>query len=340
MESYEIAIEGAASGFRASGQDPLLRSALRAGIGFPYECNVGSCGSCKFELLDGELDVPAELTSGTSERDRQRRRFLACQVKPASECRIKVRTSVSFEPVNRPRAVRAELVRRIDHTGDLSEFVFQTLQPALFLSGQYALLSLPGVQAWRAYSMSNLSNDDGEWRFFIKRVAGGAMTQPLFESPRAGTVVTIDGPYGMAFARLDVERDAVCIAGGSGFSPMLGIARCLAASGNLRRRNLHFFYGCRTPDDQPDASLVGNLREQVGSLSHTVVVSDTAAASTFGWTGPTGFVHETVASHIGSDGAALEYYVSGPAPMVDAVVRMLVLDRKVPVEQVHYDRFF
>lgn len=340
MESHEIAIDGAASGFRASGQEPLLRSALRAGIGFPYECNVGSCGSCKFELLEGELDVPAGLTSGTSERDRQRKRYLACQVKPAGDCRIKVRTSASFEPVNRPCSMRAELLRRIDHTADLSEFVFQTQQPARFLSGQYALLALPGLQAWRAYSMSNLPNDAGEWHFFIKRVAGGAVTQRLFESPRAGTVVTIDGPYGMAFARLNVDRDAVCIAGGSGFSPMLGIARCLAASGNLKGRNLHFFYGCRTPADQPDASLVGDLRELVGSLFHSVVVSDAAAASTSGWTGPTGFVHETVANHIGSDGTTLEYYVSGPAPMVDAVVRMLVLDRNVPIEQVHYDRFF
>jgi toluene monooxygenase electron transfer component len=27
--------------------DTLLRAGLRAGFGFPYECNAGSCGTCK-----------------------------------------------------------------------------------------------------------------------------------------------------------------------------------------------------------------------------------------------------------------------------------------------------
>lgn len=340
MESYQVDIEGSAGGFRASAREPLLRSALRAGVGFPYECGVGSCGSCRFELLDGELHFPAELSHGTSERDRQRRRYLACQVKPASDCRIKVRTAASFEPVHRPRTMRAELSRRNDHTADLSEFVFCTRQPARFLGGQYALLSLPGVPAWRAYSMSNLSNDDGEWHFFIKRVPGGAMTQRLFELPRSTDTVAIDGPYGMAFARLEVDRDVVCIAGGSGYSPMLGVARSLAASGKFRHRRLEFFYGCRTPADRPDASLIDDLRPGVGSLLHSVVVSDAAAAVASGWTGQTGLVHEALAAQIGVGGDRREYYVCGPPPMVDAVLRVLVLDKKVPVEQIHYDRFF
>ena len=27
--------------------DTIMRSAIRAGLGFPYECNVGSCGNCR-----------------------------------------------------------------------------------------------------------------------------------------------------------------------------------------------------------------------------------------------------------------------------------------------------
>ena len=41
--------------FNANGQDSLLKAAMRAGVGFPYECSVGSCGSCKFDLLEGEV---------------------------------------------------------------------------------------------------------------------------------------------------------------------------------------------------------------------------------------------------------------------------------------------
>ena len=36
--------------------DTILRAALRAGLPFPYECNVGQCGSCRFQLIEGEVD--------------------------------------------------------------------------------------------------------------------------------------------------------------------------------------------------------------------------------------------------------------------------------------------
>lgn len=341
MSGFQVTIEGATSQtFAASGGEPLLRSALRAGVGFPYECNAGSCGSCKFELLEGELDVPAELTRGTSERDRQRKCYLACQVKAAGDCRIKVRTSESFVPHHYPRTMPAQLIRRIDHTRDLSEFRFRVEGPAQFLSGQYALLALPGVPAWRAYSMANLPNDDGHWHFFIKRVPGGAFTEALFDRVRVGDALTLDGPYGMAFARHDVDRPVMCVAGGSGFSPMLGIARSLGAQGTLKARRLEFVYGCRTPADQPDAALIESLRSQMGALDHIVVVSDAEAAAAAAWAGAQGLLHEALAGRLGDDSAAREYYVSGPPPMVDAVVRLLVLEKKVPVEQIHYDRFF
>ena len=341
MPGLQVTIDGAApQTFFASGCEPLLRAALRAGVGFPYECNAGSCGSCKFELLEGELDAPAELTPGISARDRQRRRYLACQVKVAGDCRIKVRIGDSFVPRHRPRVVSAQLMHRIDHTRDLSEFRFQAEGTAQFLSGQYALLALPGAADWRAYSMANLPNDDGHWHFFIKRVPGGVFTEGLFDRVREGDMLRLDGPYGMAYARHDVDRPAMCIAGGSGFSPMLGIARSLGAHGTLKARRLEFIYGCRTPADQPDATLIESLRGQMGELDHVVVVSDTEAAAAVGWNGAQGLLHEVLAGRLGDHCAEREYYISGPPPMVDAVVRLLVLEKKVPVEQIHYDRFF
>ncbi|GAB2458539.1 2Fe-2S iron-sulfur cluster binding domain-containing protein [Comamonas humi] len=348
MADYQVVIEGQQSqAFATAGGEPLLRSALRAGVGFPYECNAGSCGSCKFELLEGELDAPAELTKGTNERDRQRKRYLACQVKAAGDCRIKVRTADSYVPQHVPRAMQAQLVERIDHTRDLSEFRLQAEGPARFLSGQYALLALPGasggtpgVRGWRAYSMSNLPNEEGHWHFFIKRVPGGAFSEPLFDRIQVGDSLVLDGPYGMAYARHDVDRPVMCIAGGSGFSPMLGIARSLAAQGTLKAQRLEFVYGCRTPVDQPDAGLVESLRAHMGGLDYAVVVSDAQAAADARWSGPQGFLHEVLAGRLGDDCTDREYYISGPPPMVDAVVRLLALERKVPFEQIHYDRFF
>ncbi|MSQ19094.1 MAG: hypothetical protein EXR39_05925 [Betaproteobacteria bacterium] len=149
--------------------------------------------------------------------------------------------------IRSPTRFQARLIATRDLTRDIQEFLFQAKEPPLFEPGQYALLDLPGVAGLRAYSMSNLANAEGEWHFQIKRVPNGAGSNALFDGVAIGASVTIDGPYGMAFLRRDSALDLVCIAGGSGLSPMIAIARGLAAEPRLANRTLHFFYGGRGP---------------------------------------------------------------------------------------------
>ena len=42
--------------FVCAANDTITRAALRAGLGMPYECNVGSCGTCKVELVNGAVE--------------------------------------------------------------------------------------------------------------------------------------------------------------------------------------------------------------------------------------------------------------------------------------------
>ena len=59
-----------------------------------------------------------------------------------------------------------------------------------------------------------------------------------------------------------------------------------------------------------------------------------------GFTGETGFIHEVVERALGDALKDHEIYFSGPPAMADAMQKMLVLGRKVPVEQIHFDRFY
>lgn len=52
---HAIRLAGSDTTFACAADDTVLRAAQRAGLAFPYECNVGSCGNCKFELLDDEV---------------------------------------------------------------------------------------------------------------------------------------------------------------------------------------------------------------------------------------------------------------------------------------------
>lgn len=330
-----VSVDGAAS-FTQAGADTVLRAALRAGVGFPYECNSGGCGSCKFELLEGEVENLWPTAPGLSERDRQRRRHLACQSRAQGPVRIKVRTGDEYLPVLPPRRRRAVLTERVALTHDLCEFRFTTEDDAVFRPGQYAMLALPGVQAPRAYSMSNLPNAGRQWQFQIRRVPGGRGTSVLFDALRIGDTVEIDGPYGLAWLREEVPRDIVCVAGGSGLAPMISVTRGAATAGLLRQRRLHFFYGARTPADVCGESILAELPGFGEALRYIPVVSGDATA----WSGETGFVHEALERNLGAALQHHEFYFAGPPPMTQALQELLMVRHRVPFTQIHFDRFF
>jgi toluene monooxygenase electron transfer component len=58
------------------------------------------------------------------------------------------------------------------------------------------------------------------------------------------------------------------------------------------------------------------------------------------WSGHVGFVHEHLPSQLPRPLSDFEYYFAGPPPMIEATVRMLTLEQKVPYSQMHFDRFF
>jgi toluene monooxygenase electron transfer component len=122
----------------------VLRAGLRSGLGMPYECNSGSCGTCKVELVSGTVESLWAAAPGLGDRDRAKNRVLACQSRPTSDCAIKVRLRPENVPAHRPARFRAKLVGTRDLTHDLREFRFKAEGAPGFLAGQYALFTLPG----------------------------------------------------------------------------------------------------------------------------------------------------------------------------------------------------
>lgn len=329
---WRIRIEGGPAFDVDPGEDSLLRGALRAGLPWPYECSVGGCGCCRFELLEGTMQTLWAEAPGLSARDRQRGRRLACQSRPTGDAHIRLRLDTPDEPALAPRRMTVELVQRRAITADMVEFAFRLPQPTAFRPGQYALLYLPGVNGARAYSLSHAPDGQDLWRFVIRLVPGGRGSRALFDRTMPGNPIELDGPFGHGYLRT-TARDVVCIAGGSGLGPMLSVARGVLAEGGSRQ--LQVFLGLRHQDELGAAQELARL---AGPRVHLTTVLSAPRADR-PWTGPTGFVHAVAESSLPQPLDAFDFYFAGPPPMVDAVQEMLVIRHRVPHAQIHFDRF-
>ena len=336
---YRIVIDGKEESYSCGGDESLLRGGLRAGLGLPYECSVGSCGTCKFSLLDGTTEDLWPDAPGLTERDKRKDRRLACQNRPLGDCTIKMRLDPATAPQILPRRQMVRLVESRELTHDLHEFRFASDSAADFLPGQYALFTLPGVPGLRVYSMANLANTPGEWHFHIKKMPGGAGSNALFDGVVApGAEIEMDGPYGLAYLR-DTPLNIVCIAGGSGLSPMVSIARGVAGDERFAARRLYFFFGGREPRDICGEEFLSELPGFAERMSYHAAISEPSVAPE-AWDGPRGFVHEMAAQTLQSPLADYEFYFAGPPVMAEAVQKMLMREHKVPFDQLHFDRFF
>lgn len=336
-ETFTIRLAGGETAFACGADDTLLRAAQRAGLGFPYECNVGSCGNCKFELVQGEVATAWPEAPGLNDKDRQRKRHLGCQSRPLGDCLVKLRPSAHYQPQHRPQRVGAVLRGQRALTHDISEFHFALDAPQAFEPGQYALCSLPGVTGARAYSMSNTVLDDGgkTWHFQVRRLPQGLGSAALF-ALQPGQRVQLDGPYGMAWLRRDVARDILCLAGGSGLAPMVSIARGAMAEPKLAAQKLHFIYGGRTPADLCGQDLLAALPGWGERLFWRGFVSTPQPE---GSAHEVAFVHEAALKLHGAQLPQMEVYFAGP-PAMAAAVQAMLLQAGVPPDQQHFDQFY
>ncbi len=329
--------------FACGGEDTILRAALRSGYGMAYECNAGGCGACAFDPVSGEFESLWPDAPGLSPRDLRKGRMLACQTRAKGDGVIRCSSAADYVPPIRPARRRLTLVGTRQVTHDMREFRFKGEGAANFLPGQYMLLDLPGVKGSRAYSFSNIANDAGEWHVIIRRVKDGSATRVLFDELREGDVIDADGPYGTAYLQTESPRDIVCVAGGSGFAPVLSVLRGADAAGMLGQgqgqgaRKAHFLFGARHVRDICGAEELAALSGFAAAGQFMPVVSEPDEGEA--WDGPTGFVHTYLPS-LPRPLAEYEFYFAGPPPMSQAIQELLMIEHKVPFGQIHFDRFF
>ena len=334
--------------YESKSSSRLLYSGLKEGADVPYECATGTCGTCKVKRISGEFswlwsEAPARALLKSADD------FLLCQCAAVTDLKVEVRSKLKpiKEIAQRPQWLTSEINNSAMVAPGVMTFSVKLSQPISFLPGQFMVLEFAGVQGGRAWSMTNQAKLTNTLDFVIKKKPQGLLSDYLFEKENLiGLKANLFGPIGKAVYDGELDRDLVCIAGGTGMAGMMSILAAFIDGGAYRRNRADVFFGVRTPADLFFESELRQFVEQSdGALRVVVAFSDAPASAELIAKNPLltfdqGFVHEVAMSEMeGQFTPKTRAYLAGPPPLVDGALRMLLLKARLPATEILYDKF-
>jgi len=331
--TFGVSIAGGGPTLRVPSGDFLLAAALAQGLGYPHNCRVGTCGSCKTRLVSGKIKGMMDFALSPLTAEELRAGYvLACQSKVRSDLIIEVALNAAVVATPQKLDARISWVERLP--GDVLHVQLALAAPLVFGAGQHAELGIEGFEPVRIYSFCDAPRPGGnrDVSFLIKRLPGGLFSERLFRDAVVGMPMRVHGPFGQLGAA-EPDASAVCVAGGTGLAPMLSIVRHrLAASATAR---FTLLLGVRAQADHFAARLLEAVMQEAGGrVAVEVVLSDEPADS--GWTGPRGLVADALAArHVAAADCA---FVCGGQGMVHAARQRLVA-LGIPPHRIHVDTF-
>ena len=319
----------------SSGQT-ILEAALSQGVAYPHNCTVGTCGSCKTRLLQGQVKAVSDFGYTLSKLELDAGYILACQAVPRDTDTV-VEIADPGADLPPPEVCTGHIVSTAAMTHDILQVVVETDRPVKFVAGQYASLQAPGLPRARNYSFADAPQREGRTvlNFFIRKVPGGEFTDALFAGKLTGQPLKIEAPHGQFHLRPG-NAPMVCVAGGSGLAPLVSVLEDMRK--HRIRRACTLLFGARTQADLYALDQIKNIANAWPEpFRFLPVLSQEPADSD--WIGARGMVTDFISlPNEGTHWAQAEGYLCGPPPMIDAGIEKLV-SMGMPLQQIHYDKF-
>jgi CDP-4-dehydro-6-deoxyglucose reductase, E3 len=335
--TFKVLVQPAGLNFDVAGDEAILPAAIRNGIGLPYGCRDGACGSCKCRLLEGRVIHRTHQAKALSAAEEDAGWILTCCATPLSDCVIEARTvaGAGDTPVVKMPARVAALARPAP---DVTVMKLQLPGNAAFKfrAGQYVEFILPGGLR-RSYSMANAPESLGTTpaiELHLRHMPGGKFTDQVFSTLKEKDILRLEGPFGSFFLREDSAKPVVLLASGTGFAPIKSIIEHMRLQGITRPARL--YWGCRTKVDLYQHDWAVEAAASMPNLSYVPVLSEPRPED--GWNGRTGFVHQVLMSDL-PDLSGHEVYACGAPVMVEAAQRDLVARCGLPADAFYADSF-
>lgn len=333
--NFKVTLQPSGRNFEVARDEAVLPAAIRAGVGLPYGCRDGACGSCKSRLLEGRVIHGAHQLKALSVAEEEAGWMLTCCATPQTDLLIEARTVAGAgEFAVQKMPCRVGSLNKV-----APDVAILTLQlPAnvvlKYHAGQYVEFILRDG-ARRSYSMANAPHRAAEGlELHLRHMPGGKFTDHVFGAMKEKDILRMEGPFGSFFLREDSSRPIVLLASGTGFAPIKAIIEHMQSKGIARDTVL--YWGCRSQADLYLHDWALRAAADLPNLRYVPVLSEPRPEDA--WMGRTGFVHEAVMADL-PDLSSHEVYACGAPVMVDSAQRDFVARCGLPAEAFYADSF-
>ena len=335
--TFTVTVQPSGRTFTVLRDEPILLAAIRQGVGLPYGCKDGACGSCKCRLLEGRVIHGAHQSKALSAAEEDAGFTLTCQAAAQTDLVIEARTvpGAGEYPV-RKMPTRVISIEKPAPDVALLKMQLPANEPLRYRPGQYIEFILRDG-ARRSYSMANAPHTQGDKpgiELHLRHMPGGKFTDHVFGAMKEKEILRIEGPFGSFFLREDSARPIVLLASGTGFAPIKAIIEHMQFKGMGRPAVL--YWGCRSRADLYLHDWATNAAEQMPQLTYIPVLSEPKAQDL--WAGRTGLVHEAVMQDL-PDLSAHQVYACGAPIMVESAQRDFIGKCGLPAQEFYADAF-
>ena len=334
---FSVTLQPSGRTFSADRDEPILAAAIRQGIGLPYGCRDGACGSCKCRLLEGRVIHGAHQSKALSAEEEAAGFTLTCQAAPQTDVVLEVRTVPGAgEFAIRKMPCRVMRIERPAADVAILHLQLPANDPLRYHAGQYVEFILAGG-ARRSYSMANAPHAQGDKpaiELHVRHLPGGLFTDHVFGAMKEKEILRIEGPFGSFFLREDTDKPMVLLASGTGFAPIKAIIEHLEWKRSERPAVL--YWGCRARADLYLHEWAEAAAARLPHLHYIPVLSEPRDDD--GWRGRTGLVHHAVMADL-PDLSRHQVYACGAPIMVESAQRDLVALCGLPADEFYADAF-
>jgi CDP-4-dehydro-6-deoxyglucose reductase, E3 len=335
---FQITVEPSGRAFVAQADETLLAAGIRAGIGLPYGCKDGACGSCKCKKLQGSVVHGPHQSKALSAEEEAAGFVLTCCGVAHSNVVLESR-QVAAEgafPIKK-MPVRVSAMDKLSH--DVMRLTLQLPANDKFNyhAGQYVEFILRDG-ARRSYSMANAAHTPlagaAGLELHIRHMPGGKFTDHVFGAMKEKEILRIEGPYGSFYLREDSSKPIVLLASGTGFAPIKAVIEHMQFKGITRPTTL--YWGGRRPADLYMDAWVQSKLAEMPHLAYVPVVSN--ALPEDAWLGRSGYVHQAVLDDL-PDLSGYQVYACGAPIVIESAKAAYTIQAGLPEDEFFADSF-